>query len=417
MRFPVLGLWLGLMGLLAACGSDSAGSQTKEPLRLTVNLPPAYLGEAYTAAFTADGGIRPYKYSFDGTLPKGLTYADGRISGTPQEKGSFDLTVTVEDGNLSSRVQKTTLTVAETPPPQLEQVFPLAESADPFVYLMRVRNREARGFQMQLALKDLQPTLESLKTPEGLLTVSRYNPETHLLDLDAVFVTPKKDLEVLRLTLTPDKKLRPSFGSTNPLLAFYDKNGALVAGNPQIDRAPSQGKYTYADLQAIAKNWGRKLAPGQGTPAPAQPPAASAPAAPGEPTSAAQETTQAEGPSAPVQPEGSGESAQAPPAGAPASPQNSAQGQQNQPPQGQTPSPQPGQNPSPQPAQAAPQKLEGDLNGDGVVDQKDLDLLRSSYAWASVSGIKLAPANPQPTPPSSSPSGTPPAPSDAPPAP
>ena len=249
------GTLASLAGLLSACGSDTAGSQSKEPLRLTVNLPQAYVGEAYNAAITADGGIRPYKYSFDGNLPKGLTYADGRISGTPQEKGTFDLNITVEDGNLSSKAQKVTLNVGETPPPQLEQVFPLAEAADPFVYLLRVRNREAKGFQMQVSFKDMKPNLDSLKTGEGLLAVTRYNPETRLMDVDAVFVTPKKDLEMLRVTVTPDKKLRPTFGNSNPLLAFYDKNGGLVVNNPQIDRAPSEGKYKYADLQAIANNW------------------------------------------------------------------------------------------------------------------------------------------------------------------
>jgi hypothetical protein len=431
MRFKrvAFGMLAGLVGLLAACGSDTAGSQSKEPLRLTVNLPQAYVGEAYNVAITADGGIRPYKYTFDGTLPKGLTYADGRISGTPQEKGSFDLTVTVEDGNLSSKVQKATLTVGETPPPQLEQVFPLAESADPFVYLIRVRSREAKGFQMQLALKDLKPTLESMKSAEGLLAVSRYNPETRLLDVDAVFVTPKKDLEMLRLTLTPDKKLRPSFGPTNPLLAFYDKNGALVAGNPQIDRAPSEGKYKYADLQAIARNWGRKLSTSQGTP-PQQGQAAPA----GNPAQAPQETqsqaqpgpaqtdgqnaqTQSGSPAGQTQtpasgPAASGQTANQPQA--PANSQNQAQGQQNQSAQGQPGSnvqaaqgqqPTPGQTPAQtqngqiQPTSAQTQKLEGDLNGDGVVDQKDLDLLRSSYAWTSVAGVKQpasqTPANPQ----------------------
>ncbi|MER3482419.1 MAG: Ig family protein [Meiothermus sp.] len=406
------GTLASLAGLLSACAS-----QSKEPLRLTVNLPQAYVGEAYNAAITADGGIRPYKYSFDGNLPKGLTYADGRISGTPQEKGTFDLNITVEDGNLSSKAQKVTLNVGETPPPQLEQVFPLAEAADPFVYLLRVRNREAKGFQMQVSFKDMKPNLDSLKTGEGLLAVTRYNPETRLMDVDAVFVTPKKDLEMLRVTVTPDKKLRPTFGNSNPLLAFYDKNGGLVVNNPQIDRAPSEGKYKYADLQAIANNWGRKAS---------APPQGSAPAA----NAKAPTTPQAAQPQTPTQPQGAaqtqapanqqpaqGQSAAQPqPQGAQAAqpqqdnaPVQPAQGQQNQNAQGQKPAaqapaqPQNGQAQTPAPAQGQPQqtspqtqKLEGDLNGDGLVDQKDLDLLRSSYAWASVAGVKQqAPANPQ----------------------
>ncbi|MCX7782274.1 MAG: hypothetical protein N2318_01365 [Meiothermus sp.] len=54
--------------------------------------------------------------------------------------------------------------------------------------------------------------------------------------------------------------------------------------------------------------------------------------------------------------------------------------------------------------------MEGDLNNDGVVDQKDLDLLRSSYAWASVSAGQAPPPSNQrtPTPPTPPPGATPP---------
>lgn len=458
------GTLLSLAGLLSACGSDTAGSQSKEPLRLTAALAQAYVGEAYNAVITAEGGIRPYKYTFDGNLPKGLTYADGRVTGTPQEKGTFDLNVTVEDGNLSSKSQKVTLTVGETPPPQLEQVYPMAEAADPFTYLLRVRNREAKGFQMQVSLKDMKPALDSLKTGEGLLAVTRYNPETRLLDVDAVYVTPKKDAEMLRLNITPDKKLRANFANgTNPLLAFYDKTGALIANTPQIDRVKSEGRYKFSDLQAIANNWGKKTAPAPQGQAPAQPASAKAPETPAQTGQAAPANGQTPAAQTPAQPQ----TQQAQPTNQQAQPtnqqgqsQNGAQpteqqaapGQANAQPQGtapteQTPAPTNGQaapgqtvaqpraqglqaaQPQPtnadQPQQkqdaqalkpatptptqpqnvqaqqppAQAQKLEGDLNGDGVVDQKDLDLLRSSYAWASLVGVKQpAPADPTPNP-------------------
>nr|MBF6595028.1 hypothetical protein [Thermaceae bacterium] len=350
---------LSLAGWLAACGSDTAGSQTKQPLRITINLPPAYIGEPYSSTITADGGIRPYKYTFDGILPKGLTYADGRISGTPQEKGNFDLSVTVEDGNLSSRVQKATLSVGDTPPPQLEQVFPLAESADPFIYLLRVRNRETKGFQMQISFKDLKPTLDTLKVADGLLYVMRYNLDTRLMDIDAAFTTPKKDVEMLRLTLTPDKSLRPAFNNSNPLLAFYDKNGNLVANNPQIDRVASEGKYKFSDLVAIANNWGRKVgAPPASQTAPQGAASAQAPsntsAQPG-PTPA--QTSQPQG--QPGQPQ-TATPAQAPatPSTPSANPQEQNAGQPQapgtpaaQPEQGST---QPGQATPTQPGQATP---------------------------------------------------------------
>ncbi|MDM7325432.1 MAG: putative Ig domain-containing protein, partial [Thermus sp.] len=95
--------------LLAACGTQDPTGVGMEPLRLTnTNLPPAYLGEAYTASFSAEGGVRPYVFSLEGKLPQGLAFQGGRITGTPREKGQFPLTLTVEDGAKNSRVQRLT---------------------------------------------------------------------------------------------------------------------------------------------------------------------------------------------------------------------------------------------------------------------------------------------------------------------
>ena len=69
-----------------------------DPLRLTAtSLPPAYLGESYTYAFSAEGGVRPYSFALEGKLPQGLTFQGGRLSGVPKEKGSFPLLLTVEE--------------------------------------------------------------------------------------------------------------------------------------------------------------------------------------------------------------------------------------------------------------------------------------------------------------------------------
>ena len=48
-------LW-PLFLLLAACGTQDPTGAGMEPLRLTsTNLPPAYLGESYSVAFSAEG--------------------------------------------------------------------------------------------------------------------------------------------------------------------------------------------------------------------------------------------------------------------------------------------------------------------------------------------------------------------------
>lgn len=417
----------GFAALLVSCGGDSAtNSQSKEPLRINVRLDSAFVDEPYNTTFTAEGGVRPYKFILEGNLPQGLTYSSGRISGTPKEKGSFDLTLTVEDANVSSRAQKVTLVVGEAPPPSLEQVFPLSETADPFFYLLRVRTRETKGFQAQIQLKDLKPVLDSLKAADNLLYVSRYNEETRLLDIDAVFVTPRKDVEMLRLTLTPDKAVRPQLA---PKIAFYDKNGKLVSGNPEINRAASEGKYKFSDLEAMARNWGRKAAataapaaekPAEASPAPAAKPGNAPPAAqpateanaqaakPETPAAKPAEATPATPESKPAEP---AQAAQAEPAKPEATPP--AEGQKPptdaaaQPAQPAQPAAQPEQKPATPAAQPQPQKLEGDLNSDGSVDAKDLELLRGSYAWASVSGVKSETPPPPPSTPAGGEGGTP----------
>jgi hypothetical protein len=405
------GLLLAFSFLLASCGSDNQNNQNRQPLRLIVRFDPGYVDEPYSTTLTADGGIRPYKFSLEGNLPKGLSYNSGRISGTPQERGTFELIISVEDANLSNRTQKITLTIGETPPPRLDQVFPLAEVSDPFPYLFRVRDREARGFQAQIPLKDLKTTLESFKADANVLYVLRYNEEKGLVDVDAVFTSPRKDLEAFRFTASPlpDKKVRPEVSFRETKVAFYDKNGKLAGNAQAIERTPSEGRYKFSDLEAIARNWGRRLT--TATPAAPQTPAANTPQAPGNnPNNPPQGQAGDQGsPAAPTtENQAAGTTQENPPPEQPAPPTEPAPPSPAQPPQSAQAQP-PGQ-PAPAPSPEA-QKLEGDLNGDGVVDQKDLDLLRSSYAWASVSaGQAPPPTNPPraPTPPTPPPGGTPP---------
>jgi hypothetical protein len=56
-------LW-PLLLLLAACGTQDPTGVGVEPLRLTAtSLPPAYLGENYAYAFSAEGGVQFYAWS------------------------------------------------------------------------------------------------------------------------------------------------------------------------------------------------------------------------------------------------------------------------------------------------------------------------------------------------------------------
>jgi hypothetical protein len=66
-------------------------------------LPPANLGQQYTATILVIGGTQPYHLSVaSGTLPPGLTLdpATMTISGTPTAAGTFNFTLAVTDSSM-----------------------------------------------------------------------------------------------------------------------------------------------------------------------------------------------------------------------------------------------------------------------------------------------------------------------------
>ncbi|WP_199229142.1 putative Ig domain-containing protein [Caulobacter endophyticus] len=83
----------------------------------TTPLPPGEVGVAYDNDVTATGGNTPYTFALDtGVLPGGvnLNTANGKISGTPTQAGSFPITIRVTDstaGGVYSATQPYTLVV------------------------------------------------------------------------------------------------------------------------------------------------------------------------------------------------------------------------------------------------------------------------------------------------------------------
>ena len=61
----------------------------------------ATYGAAYSQAFTAGGGMGPYTYALTGSLPVGVTFSAGTLSGTPTAPGSYPITVTATDTGSS----------------------------------------------------------------------------------------------------------------------------------------------------------------------------------------------------------------------------------------------------------------------------------------------------------------------------
>ncbi|HYP05040.1 MAG TPA: putative Ig domain-containing protein [Bryobacteraceae bacterium] len=82
-------------GMLTVRVVDSQGRAATQPCSLPVNpspltihgncpLPTAHVGIAYSQRFEATGGVAPYRYRVDGTLPPGLELSsDGVLRGTP----------------------------------------------------------------------------------------------------------------------------------------------------------------------------------------------------------------------------------------------------------------------------------------------------------------------------------------------
>ena len=66
-------------------------------------LPNGIVGSDYPVQiFTATGGSAPYTFQQTGTLPTGLTFAAGVLSGNPTTSGTFNFTVTVTDSNKAT---------------------------------------------------------------------------------------------------------------------------------------------------------------------------------------------------------------------------------------------------------------------------------------------------------------------------
>ena len=92
---------------------------TTQSFTLTVDAPPVITSapeatfndhEAGTFTVSATGTPAPTITKW-GTLPEGVSFADGVFSGTPKQTGSFQVTVTAENGVGAPSTQRFTLTV------------------------------------------------------------------------------------------------------------------------------------------------------------------------------------------------------------------------------------------------------------------------------------------------------------------
>ncbi len=86
------------------------------------NLPPGFVGGAYSETLSAINGTPPYAWSLAlGPLPGGLTLTSaGVISGDPTAAGSFSFTVTVRDADATTATQTFTVTIVTVTGPLTE---------------------------------------------------------------------------------------------------------------------------------------------------------------------------------------------------------------------------------------------------------------------------------------------------------
>lgn len=79
------------------------------------SLSPSSVGTAYpSTTFTATGGTAPYSFNLSGTLPTGMTFSGGALSGTPTQAGGFPITVTATDADGCSGGQSYSLVITNT---------------------------------------------------------------------------------------------------------------------------------------------------------------------------------------------------------------------------------------------------------------------------------------------------------------
>ncbi len=102
-------------GTLTIAGQTFTLTQNAPQASLAIttpaNLPSATVGTNYTQTFTAAGGRSPYTFNVTGSLPPGLAFNSGTLSGVPSTSGTYTFTLTATDASSTAVAQTLTLVV------------------------------------------------------------------------------------------------------------------------------------------------------------------------------------------------------------------------------------------------------------------------------------------------------------------
>ena len=99
---------------------------------VTRSIPGGVIGVPYLFPLEARGGIPPYTWSLNGTLPSGLEFhANGVLSGIPTQGGDFTFTVIATDSNASRAERTFTQQIFVTLPPPDIRIRKMGTAAVP----------------------------------------------------------------------------------------------------------------------------------------------------------------------------------------------------------------------------------------------------------------------------------------------
>ena len=114
---PVSGL-AGVLGVLLLLGAvwPSAASAATTPLSITTtSLSSGEVGAAYSQALQATGGTPPYHWTTTSSVPAGLSFSNGTLSGRPTATMSGNLNIVVTDAASATQSATLALTIAPGP--------------------------------------------------------------------------------------------------------------------------------------------------------------------------------------------------------------------------------------------------------------------------------------------------------------
>ncbi|MRR37547.1 c-type cytochrome, partial [bacterium] len=108
--------------------TDAAAAAVTKSLSITVttgtaplsistsSLPGGTAGTAYSQTLAASGGTAPYRWSYSGSLPPGISVTSaGSVTGTPTTAGAYSFTVLVSDARSATATKALSVTIAAAP--------------------------------------------------------------------------------------------------------------------------------------------------------------------------------------------------------------------------------------------------------------------------------------------------------------